>query len=179
MATNTHDYSRHLAQKSRHSALEEFSRDERRPAVLLLSSLALAVLFFAFGLLFGRWTNEPPRARTDPNAKPAVSTPPQTRSATVANAPAISTVEGSRRFSLLVATYDTPEKTVQLVSSLQAQGYADVRTIAPRGRDARPRYSILVGRFTQEEARDAARRLRATPDPRVRNAKIIEDSGAD
>jgi hypothetical protein len=32
--------------QTRHSALEELYRDERRPALLLLSGLLIAVLFF-------------------------------------------------------------------------------------------------------------------------------------
>ena len=39
----------------RHSAFEEFKRDERRPAVLLLAALVIAALFFALGIMLGRW----------------------------------------------------------------------------------------------------------------------------
>jgi hypothetical protein len=42
--------------ETRHSALEEFARDERRPAVLLLGALIIAVIFFALGIIFDRWT---------------------------------------------------------------------------------------------------------------------------
>ena len=59
MSTDTHKYTKRVEQESRHSAFEEFSRDERRPAVLLLSALIIAAIFFAAGLLFGRWTAEP------------------------------------------------------------------------------------------------------------------------
>jgi hypothetical protein len=38
-----------------HSAFEEFRRDERRPAVLLLGALVIAAVFFAFGIMLGRW----------------------------------------------------------------------------------------------------------------------------
>ena len=41
---------------TRHSALEEFQRDERRPAVLLLAILLVAAAFFALGIMVGRWT---------------------------------------------------------------------------------------------------------------------------
>jgi hypothetical protein len=40
----------------RHSALEEFRRDERRPALLLLAVLLIAAAFFALGIMVGRWT---------------------------------------------------------------------------------------------------------------------------
>lgn len=40
----------------RHSALDEFARDERRPAVLLLAALIIAAIFFALGIIFDRWT---------------------------------------------------------------------------------------------------------------------------
>jgi hypothetical protein len=39
-----------------HSALEEFRRDERRPALLLLAVLLVAAAFFALGIVVGRWT---------------------------------------------------------------------------------------------------------------------------
>jgi len=42
----------------RHSAFEDFQRDERRPAVLLLSALLIAAAFFALGIMFGRWMAE-------------------------------------------------------------------------------------------------------------------------
>jgi hypothetical protein len=42
--------------ETRHSALEEFARDERRPAVLLLGALIIAAIFFALGIIFDRWT---------------------------------------------------------------------------------------------------------------------------
>jgi hypothetical protein len=38
-----------------HSAFEEFRRDERRPAVLLLAALVIASVFFALGIMLGRW----------------------------------------------------------------------------------------------------------------------------
>jgi hypothetical protein len=57
MATDTQNYAGE--HETRHSALKEFSRDERRPAVLLLSALVIAALFFAIGLLVGRWTAQP------------------------------------------------------------------------------------------------------------------------
>ncbi|HEX8845880.1 MAG TPA: hypothetical protein VF791_14605 [Pyrinomonadaceae bacterium] len=73
MAVDTHNYSEQLKREARHSALEEFSRDERRPAVLLLSALVLAVLFFAIGLLVGRWTAT--RDSSANAASPAAATP--------------------------------------------------------------------------------------------------------
>ena len=44
------------AHVARHSALEEFRRDERRPALLLLAMLLVAAAFFALGIMVGRWT---------------------------------------------------------------------------------------------------------------------------
>jgi hypothetical protein len=41
-----------------HSAFEEFRRDERRPAVLLLGALLIAALFFALGIMLGRWMDD-------------------------------------------------------------------------------------------------------------------------
>jgi hypothetical protein len=57
MSTGTQKYdapARDL--ETRHSALEEFARDERRPAMLLLGALIIAVIFFALGIIFDRWT---------------------------------------------------------------------------------------------------------------------------
>jgi hypothetical protein len=42
----------------RHSAFDEFKRDERRPAVLLLSALVIAAVFFALGIMLGRWMTQ-------------------------------------------------------------------------------------------------------------------------
>ncbi|HEX8128619.1 MAG TPA: hypothetical protein VF527_05905 [Pyrinomonadaceae bacterium] len=52
--TTPHD-ERATAAAVRHSAFEEFRRDERRPAVLLLGALVIAALFFAIGIMLGRW----------------------------------------------------------------------------------------------------------------------------
>jgi hypothetical protein len=76
MAIDTHKYADRVEYKTRHSALEEFGRDERKPAVLLLSALLLSALFFGLGLLVGRWTAEPPPASVAPPSKPATQATP-------------------------------------------------------------------------------------------------------
>jgi hypothetical protein len=68
MATGTQKYI--PEREPHHSALAEFQRDERRPAVLLLTILLVAALFFALGIMVGRWTAQP---------KPAESTAPSRR----------------------------------------------------------------------------------------------------
>jgi hypothetical protein len=64
MSTDTQKYDvQPRDTETRHSALEEFARDERRPAVMLLSALIIAAIFFAVGIIFDRWTtnrNMPP-----------------------------------------------------------------------------------------------------------------------
>jgi len=57
MSSDRHRTDSHgeLEEAVRHSAFEDFRRDERRPAVLLLSALLLAAAFFALGIMFGRW----------------------------------------------------------------------------------------------------------------------------
>lgn len=183
MATDTQKYVSTVEQEPRHSALAEFGRDERRPAVLLLSALLLSALFFGIGLLVGRWTATPESTRgvassaatspvQTPAPQPQAATQPATNAATDLTANA-----STRRFALLVATYDAPEKAETLVKTLQEAGYTDIRTSSPRAGEARPRYSVLVGRYTQEEAREAARRMRSAGDPRLRNAKAIESNG--
>lgn len=186
MATDTHNYTEQAEYESRHSALREFSRDERRPAVLLLSALVLAALFFAIGILVGRWTAEPSAAQVNASSSPATNStvapspftptpqptaPPNTNAAAAAATPTVSETE--RRYALLVATYDKAEKAEPLIKSLQEAGYTNVRTLAPRGSAAR--YSVLVGRFTLNEAREAVQKMRAADDRRLKNAKVIED----
>lgn len=56
MSINSDNLRKRDEQAVRHSALEEFQRDERRPALMLLSMLVIAAIFFAIGILVGRWT---------------------------------------------------------------------------------------------------------------------------
>jgi SPOR domain len=183
MATDTHNYGAQAEQEPPHSALAEFGRDERRPAVLLLSALLLSALFFGIGLLVGRWTASPnttPSAATasQPTATPSTPAPtPQPSISPATNAASETSPNDARRFSVLVATYDTIEKAQTLIKTLQDAGYTDTRTSSPRANDPRPRYSVLVGRFTQTEAREAVRRMRSANDPKLKNAKMVESSG--
>ncbi len=179
MAIDTHKYADQIDYEARHSALAEFSRDERKPAVLLLSALLLSALFFGLGLLVGRWTAEPDAAAVAQSSPPpvqaAAAPTTQPTASPAATASPTASPDAARRFSLLVATYDAPEKTQPLVKSLQESGYTDIRTTSPRAGGSR--YSVLVGRFTQEEAREALKRMRAANDARLKNAKVIESSG--
>ncbi len=70
MSTDTQKYSRDFDREVRHSALEEFSRDERRPAVLLLGALVIAAIFFALGIMVGRWMNKPAAPISAPTSAP-------------------------------------------------------------------------------------------------------------
>jgi hypothetical protein len=183
MATDTQKYATQVEREPRHSALAEFSRDERKPAVLLLGALLLSALFFGIGLIVGRWTAKP--AATTTQTVPSGTIPeastsapvPQTRISPAANTSGETPSNAARRFALLVATYDTPEKAQTLIKTLQAAGYTDVRSSSPRAGEARKRYSVIVGHFTQDEARQAAERMHAANDPQLKNAKVIEDSG--
>jgi len=185
MATDTQKYATEAEREARHSALAEFGRDERRPAVLLLSALLIAVLFFAIGLLVGRWTAGPGStsnaassgtATQSSTSSAAVPTPQPTATAST-NTTAGNSPDVAHRFALLVATYDAPEKAQPLIKTLQEAGYTDIRTTTPRAGEARPTYSVLVGHFTQDEAREAARRMRAANDPLLKNAKVVVASG--
>jgi hypothetical protein len=182
MATDTPKHTAQAEQEPPHSALAEFSRDERRPAVLLLSALLLSALFFGIGLLVGRWTAEPRStsnvAASQPTAQASTPlTTPQPQASPATNAASETAPNAPRRFSLLVATYDAPEKAHPLIKTLQQAGYTDIRTPSPRANDARPRYSVLVGRFTQDEAREALRQMRSANDPRLKNAKVVDSGG--
>lgn len=186
MATDTQKYASEAEREARHSALAEFGRDERRPAVLLLSALVIGVLFFTIGLLVGRWTAEPDSksnaassgTATQSSTSPAAGVPtPQTASTPSTNIAPTTSTDASHRFALLVATYDAPEKSQSLIKTLQEAGYTEIRTATPRTGAAHPKYSILVGRFTQDEAREAARRMRSANNPLLKNAKVVEASG--
>ncbi|HKC64415.1 MAG TPA: SPOR domain-containing protein [Pyrinomonadaceae bacterium] len=178
MATDTHRYASRADNEARHSALEEFSRDERRPAVLLLSALVIAVLFFTIGLLFGRWTAQPSATSTQSTVTPATAhaePSPQTTSSSSANSSGETSSDSNRRFTLLVATFDTEEKAQSLIKTLQQAGYADVRLTRPRAGETRASYSVLIGHFTQTDARAEAQRMNSSNDQRLKNAKVIEE----
>jgi cell division septation protein DedD len=137
----------------------------------------LAVLFFAIGLLFGRWTAEPETNLSASTPATANKTPANIQTAQQpARNPAASTLpNATRRFALFVATFDAQEKAQSLVKTLQSAGYTDVRVTSPRTSEAHPTYTVLVGHYTQDEARDAAQRMHATNGPPLKNAKVIEE----
>jgi cytoskeletal protein RodZ len=70
MSADTQKYSEEYDREVRHSALEEFGRDERRPAVLLLGALVIAAIFFALGIMVGRWMNKPAVPTSAPTSAP-------------------------------------------------------------------------------------------------------------
>ncbi|HEX8174329.1 MAG TPA: SPOR domain-containing protein [Pyrinomonadaceae bacterium] len=183
MATETTNHAAQSEAETRHSALEELYRDERRPALLLLSALAIAVLFFALGLMVGRWMKTDNGSRpgaspaATPQATPSVITqgaqpvaPPST-----ANAAPSPSRSSERRHALLIATFNTPEEAQPLIKRLEDAGYKDVRTSTPRASERQPKFSILVGHYTRDEAEQLATRMRATGDPRLRYARVIEE----
>lgn len=179
MSTETHNYITQSEQEARHSALTEFSRDERRPAVMLLCGLIIAAIFFGLGLVFGRWTAEPkpgvsvssPAAPAQASTKIQNSTP---QTATPArNEAAATSPDNVRRFTLFVASFDSPVKAQPLVRALQNTGYTDVRVSTPSTGEAHSAYAVLVGHFTEEEAHTTAQRMQAVNDPRLKNVKIV------
>lgn len=176
MATDTPKYVSAKEAEARHSALAEFSRDERRPAVLLLSGLVIAVLFFGLGMLIGRWTAVPDQSASGSSA--AVPATPDSSASTAqtsnTNTSNLGVNDPQRRFAVLVATYESADKAKPVMTALQDAGFKDIRTTTPRAGEASPRYSVLVGRYTQDEARDAVRRLRSANDPRLKNAKVVD-----
>ena len=184
MSTETQKFVAPTESEPRHSALEEFSRDERRPAVLLLAGLAIASVFFAIGILVGRWSTGAGSGVSAPSRPAAQATPapsnltPSAEPTRTAQ-PALKTNQPTRnpdeRFTVLVATYNTPEDAQPLIKRLEQAGYMDVRTSTPRADDARPKFSVLVGHYTRDEAREAAARLRATGDSKFKNARIVEE----
>ena len=187
MSTETHKIAAPAESEPRHSAFEEFSRDERRPAVLLLAGLLIAATFFAIGILVGRWSagaggSQPttsPGAATKQPPPPAASnltpTPQPTPALAASDKTNQSPNEAERRFAILVATFNTPEDAQPLIKSLERAGYADIRTVAPRANNSRAKFSVMVGRYTRDEARQIAARLRATDNPKLKNARVVEN----
>ena len=186
MATETTKHSAQSEMEARHSALEELYRDERRPALLLLSGLVIAVIFFALGIMVGRWINNNAESRpgaspaSTPKAEPTATNPaqvPQTNPSTSNSVQASNSARDSaRRFSLLIATFNTPEDAQPLIKKLEEAGYKDVRTSTPRAGERQPKFSVLLGHFTRGEAEQLAARMRATGDQRLRYVRVIEDS---
>lgn len=186
MSTDTEKYSAEDEIEARHSAFEEFNRDERRPALLLLSALAIAALFFALGIMVGRWTiesnagsqsNSPAKDTTKPapaqsNSQPAQQPANSPSAITPAQTPAPR--DSQARFSVLVATFNAPEDAQPLIKKLEQAGYKDVRTNTPSANASQPKFSVLVGHYTRDEARDAVSRMRITGDAKLKNARVIE-----
>ncbi|MFN2455949.1 MAG: hypothetical protein ABR577_17200 [Pyrinomonadaceae bacterium] len=75
MSTETQKQKARTDPATRHSAFAEFSRDERRPAVLLLGALIIAAIFFAIGLWVGRVTMKSNLPKPPENASPAAASP--------------------------------------------------------------------------------------------------------
>ena len=166
----------------RHSAFEEFSRDERRPAVLLLSALVIAAIFFAIGIMVGRWTSDsssqPGQTAQDiAGTSPALSQRSPTPQPTPAPFAAIQpTPDPAKRFALLIAQYSAPEEAQPMIKRLEQAGYTDIRTSPPSAGDPEPKFSLLVGRFTRDEALAIAARMRETRDARFKSVRVVEDS---
>jgi hypothetical protein len=183
MATETTKHTAQTEPEARHSALEELYRDERRPALLLLGGLVIAVLFFALGIMVGRWMNTGNSSRpvaqptSTPNPAPTTMALAEQTNAPPSSANAISNTarDTERRYSLLIATFNTPEEAQPLVKKLEDGGYKDVRTSTPRASERQQNFSILVGHYTRDEADQLSSRMRSTGDPRLRYVRIIED----
>jgi septal ring-binding cell division protein DamX len=184
MSTDTDKYDIEGERESRHSALEELARDERRPAVVLLSALLLAAIFFAFGIMFGRWTVQTgSQTRISPNSSTQTpptansGTTPQLASATPPPPLSPSTRAGNqeRRFTLLIENLASKEAAQSLIKSLERAGYRDART-GKRQPVPDSTLSVMVGHYdTREEAEAEATRLRASGGPRLKNVRVIED----
>lgn len=178
MSTGTHKYE--APPEPPHSAFEEFRRDERRPAVLLLSALLLAATFFGLGIIFGRWTSErgsQSNATTNQPIKTTSSSPASTPATPQSSAPAStrSSSDTEHRFAILVATFETPEQAAPLIKDLQGAGYTDVRTNPPGVNEPQARYSVLAGHYNRDEVSEALKRMRAAGNPKFKNARVVED----
>jgi cytoskeletal protein RodZ len=186
MSTDSDKYDDPMERESRHSALEELKRDERRPAVILLGALLLSAIFFAFGIMVGRWTTQTssqPTARTVAPSLPPVSTaapPPQPQSSNnqkAASSPSPPTrpPEPGRRFNLVIENLSSDAAAQALVKSLERMGYKDVRT-SPRTAAPRSQFSVLIGHYTREEAEAEATKLRGRGGPRLKDVRVMEEA---
>jgi hypothetical protein len=181
MSTDTDKYDVDGEREPRHSALAELARDERRPAVILLSALLLAAIFFAFGIMVGRWTVQPKpqtpatsnsSALTPPPSNAAPSPPPLASATTETQARPVDT---QRRFSLLIENPASREAAQSLVKSLERAGYKDVRMGKRQPVPDAP-FPVLIGHYTRDEAEAEAARLRTTGGHRLKNVLVIEDT---
>jgi hypothetical protein len=185
MLPETDKYEAQVEHEAPHSAFEEFSRDERRPAVILLSALILAATFFAIGIIFGRWTAQPPAPQASTSSKAAAQTPQPTPPSTIAPQPSATAQQSAaearpaddpkRRYALLIADLKSKEAANSLVQSLERAGYKDVR-IRTRPSVSDSKLSVLVGHFTRDEAEAEATRLKEQGGPRTKNVRVVEDT---
>lgn len=176
-------YDEQMERETRHSALEELKRDERRPALILLSALLLAAIFFAFGIMVGRWTTQSGTqspARTEAPSPPASNTaPPQQLSNTqgaVASPTPARPQDQSRRFSLVVENLSSESAAQSLVKSLERMGYREVRSASSAG-GSTSQFTLLIGNYTREEAEAEARKLRDRGGPRLKDVRVREVAG--
>lgn len=171
-----------IVSESRHSALDELARDERRPALFLVTGLVIAVVFFAFGIIVGRWTTQGRAADVSPTTRSSAagvasastllrqSTTNQTRSPNQTK----SAESQERRFAILVASYEAPEDAQPMIKSLKSAGYKNIRIDPPKPEEPKAKFSLLVGSYTQEEAKSALTVLSKSGDVRLKNVRIIE-----
>jgi cell division septation protein DedD len=186
MSSETDKHEAQIEHEAPHSAFEEFSRDERRPAVILLSALILAATFFAIGILFGRWTAERPAPQANTSSTASTQTQPtQTPTGTPAPQPSATAQPSAaesrtaddkkRRYALLIAGLKSKEAANSLVQSLERAGYKDVR-IQTRASVPDSTLSVLIGHFTRDDAEAEATRLKEQGGPRTKNVRVVEDT---
>jgi hypothetical protein len=186
MSTDTEKYETTIEREARHSAFEEFSRDERRPAVMLLSALVLSAVFFAIGIMVGRWTVLPPTqeqqqpgmassAPVQTPSPPSIPSPStQLGAAQTTTTPAPAADDKQKRYTLLVPALKSDEAARSLVESLERKGYKDVRA-KPRAAATDAPLDVFIGHYTRAEADAEAARLRDKGGPRMKNVRVVED----
>lgn len=157
-------------------ALWEFSLDRARALRLVLASVVLAVLVWAFGFLMGLiWNPHLPAVQaTQPAAaKPSSAQPPPVQpvkasapSPRPAPAPpaqqpapqqAAAQPEAAQGpYCFQVGAFNTAEGAQRMIGQLEEKGYEPYLHVVDSS--TLPRYRVRIGRFvSQEEAREAAR----------------------
>jgi hypothetical protein len=180
------DAEEHHSALANHSAFEEFRRDERHPAVLLLSGLVIAATFFGLGIIFDRWTinRQAPSSPASPEQTQTLLQPSNTSSpahaqgidanAAAASGSPTNGNEQARVYSILIASFERREEAEAMVRDLERAGYSDAHI--PRRERGEREVVVLFGRFPREEAEQIAERMRATGNSVFRNVRVVEDA---
>src|ERR1051325_2838900 len=149
---------------------------------MLLTALVLSAVFFAIGIMVGRWTVLPPAQEQQPGM--ASSAPTQTPTSIPSPSPQLAaaqtttpvptTDDKQKRYTLLVPALKSDEAARALVEALERKGYKEVRA-KPRAAATDASLDVFISHYTRDEADAEAARLRDKGGPRMKNVRVVED----